>query len=147
MYNRTHAPVHFGNLMEGFMKNDLGKVFYDNYRNDHFAQVNIREAADHYELQLAAPGWNKEDFKLSVDKNILTIGADHKEEQKEAGKDENKQQWIRQEFKTRSFKRSFTLNEKVDVAAIQAHYENGILLVNLPKKEKEEVKTVAISVQ
>lgn len=142
MYNKTrfhNAPVQFAHLLEGLMNPDLS---FNDYKSKQNAMVNIRETADQYELQLLAPGLNKEDFKIDVDKNLLTISFEHKEESKETD-----QKWIRQEFKMSSFKRSFSLNEKIDAAAIKATYENGILNVSLPKKEKEEAKAVSIAVQ
>ncbi|MES2478160.1 MAG: Hsp20/alpha crystallin family protein [Bacteroidota bacterium] len=142
MYNKTrfhHAPVHFANLLEGLMNPESS---FTDYKAKQGASVNIRETADQYELHLLAPGLNKEDFKIDVDKNLLTIAFEHKEESKETD-----EKWLRQEFKMSSFKRSFSLNEKIDAAAIKATYENGILNVSLPKKEKEEAKAVSIAVQ
>ncbi len=133
------GTVQFGNLLEGLFNNDFKN---GEFANTHSASVNIRENADQYEMQLIAPGLKKEDFKISVEKNTFTVSFDQKEEAKEES-----EKWIRQEFKLRSFKRSFTLNDKVDVAAINATYDNGILTVSLPKKEKEEPKTVSIAVQ
>lgn len=143
MYNRSHysnAPVHFANLIDGLINHrELG--FAEN-RNFGTASVNVREHDDKYELQLVAPGLQKEDFKIAIDKNTLTISFDQQEEAKET-----KDKWLRQEFKMKSFKRSFALNEKIDVNSILAVYENGVLNISLPKKEKEEPKTVSISVQ
>lgn len=133
------GTVQFGNLLEGLFNNDFRN---GEFANTQSASVNIRENADQYEMQLVAPGLKKEDFKISVEKNTFTVSFDQKEEAKEES-----EKWIRQEFKLRSFKRSFTLNDKIDVAAINATYENGILTVSLPKKEKEEPKAVSIAVQ
>ena len=138
MYNKTrfhNAPVHFANLFEGLMNPEMSHV-------KHQVSANIAENASQYELHLVAPGLKKEDFKIDVDKNLLSISFEHKEENKASD-----EKWLRQEFKIQSFKRSFSLNEKIDVAAIKAVYENGILNVILPKKEKEEAKAVSIAVQ
>lgn len=138
MYNKTrfhNAPVHFANLFEGLMNPEMSYV-------KHQVSANIAENASQYELHLVAPGLKKEDFKIDVDKNLLSISFEHKEENKASD-----EKWLRQEFKIQSFKRSFSLNEKIDVAAIKAVYENGILNVILPKKEKEEAKAVSIAVQ
>lgn len=140
MYNRSnYAPAHFANLLESFIGKETG---FHEARNYGTASVNIREDENKYELSLVAPGLQKEDFKISVDKNTLSIGYERKEENKET-----KDKWLRQEFRMRSFKRSFALNEKIDVTGIQAQYEQGVLRVDLPKKEKEEPQTVSISVQ
>ncbi|HSU28669.1 MAG TPA: Hsp20/alpha crystallin family protein [Chitinophagaceae bacterium] len=94
------------------------------------AAVNITGTDKNYRLEIAAPGFEKADFKVNLDQGILTISAEKKEESKE----ENEKA-IRREFRQRSFKRSFTLDEKVDATAIEANYVNGILTLMLPKKE------------
>lgn len=144
MYNRARmqAPVHFANLLEGFLNNDYANA---ERQSGHNALINIRENADQYEMQVIAPGLQKEDFTIGVEKNTLTVSFGSKEQKEEVKENEDK--WIRQEFKMKAFKRSFTLNDKIDTGAINAIYENGILRVSLPKKEKEEPKPVSISVQ
>ena len=101
-----------------------------------FPPVNITENANNYHLEVAAPGMDKADFNVKLDGNILTISAEKKQETK----DETSKS-IRKEFSYKSFKRSFTLDEKIDAASINAKYENGVLKVELPKKE--ETKAVA----
>ena len=105
------------------------------------APVNIHEKEKSYEVEVIAPGFEKSDFKINLDKDILTISAARKEEQKDDSKKE-----VRREYAYRSFKRSFTIDEKIDAAAIEAAYVNGVLTLNLPKKEivKEEAKEIAI---
>jgi HSP20 family protein len=109
------------------------------------APVNIKETEKSYELHLVAPGLKKEDFKISIDRNILNISFEHKTEQKEQGQPEEGK-WLRSEYRTRSFKRSFTLNEKIDVANIAAKYADGVLVVTLNKKEVSVPATVEIAV-
>lgn len=99
---------------------------------DSFPPVNIHENKTGYALEVAAPGWEKSDFKLNVEGNTLYISADKKEEKTQ---EESKQ--IRKEFKQKSFKRAFTLDESIEAGSIQAKYENGILKINLPKKQEE----------
>lgn len=142
MYNKTklhQAPIHFAQLFEGLMNPEMNPT---EWRHGFSGATNIRETNEQFEIQLAAPGLNKEDFKIDVDKNLLTIAYEKNEENKESN-----DKWLRQEFRKRSFKRSFNLTEKIDIAHISANYENGILNVRLPKKEKEETKTLSISVQ
>ncbi len=107
-----------------------------------FPAVNINESKDDYQLEFNVPGRNKEDFKITVEKNILTFSYDKKEE----AKDESKKQ-IKKEFSLQSFKRSFTLDEKIAADNIAAKYENGILTLTLPKKEEVKIqpKEIAIS--
>ena len=87
------------------------------------------------------PGRNKEDFKITVDKNILTVSFEKKEEPK----DENKKQ-VKKEFTLQPFKRSFTLDEKVNSESIAAKYENGLLVLTIPKKEEVKVEAKQIAV-
>jgi len=95
------------------------------------APVNIQETDKSYELHVVAPGLKKEDFKLNIEGDTLQISA----EQNAENKDQHDGKWIRSEFRTRSFKRSFSLNDKVDAANISAKYADGVLVVSLPKKE------------
>ena len=106
-----------------------------------FPPVNITENAGAYHLEVAAPGMDKADFNLKLDGNILTISAERKQETK----DETSKA-IRREFSYRSFKRSFTLDEKIDAAGIAAKYENGILKVALPKKEETKALAKEITI-
>jgi len=112
--------------------------------NNNSVPVNIVETAEGFNLDLSAPGRNKEDFKLKVENNLLTISFEAKEAVKEEGQKENKQ--IRKEFGVESFKRSFTLDDKVDADGIQAKYEAGLLKLFVPKKEetKPAVKEITI---
>lgn len=95
--------------------------------------VNIRETADNYEVDVAAPGMKKEDFKVELDGNQLTISSERKTE------DEQKdgEQYSRREFSYQSFMRSFQLpKDVVDIENIHAKYENGVLQLLIPKKEE-----------
>ena len=103
--------------------------------------VNIRETDKAYSIDVIAPGFEKTDFKVNVDGNILTISAERKNE-------ENRQteKQIRKEYNYRSFKRSFTIDDKIDATAIEASYVNGVLRLNLPKKAevREAAKDITI---
>jgi HSP20 family protein len=95
-----------------------------------FVPVNINETNKHYQLDVIAPGFEKADFKVNLDQNLLTISAEIKSETSEnAGKQ------VRREYSFKSFKRSFTIDEKIDATNIEASYINGVLTLNLPKKE------------
>ena len=112
-----------------------------------FVPVNIKETDKNYNLEIVAPGFEKSDFKISLDQQILTVSAEKQNEVK-AGSDSNRnEKQIRSEYHYRSFKRSFTLNEKTDGAAIDAKYVNGVLTLNLPKKEEVKPSVQEISIQ
>lgn len=100
------------------------------------APVNIRETNDGYFLDMIAPGFEKSDFKVNLENNLLTISAEREEKQLKEGEKQ-----VRKEFIWQSFKRSFTLDEKIDATGIEASYVNGVLTLNLPKKA--EVKQAA----
>jgi HSP20 family protein len=107
-----------------------------------FAPVNIKETEKNYTLDVVAPGFEKSDFNLSLDQDMLTISAEKKAESKNEGEKE-----IRKEYSYRSFKRSFTLDEKIDGEGIEAKYVNGVLKLNLPKKEEVKTASKQISIQ
>lgn len=104
--------------------------------------ANVFETPTAYQLELNVPGRKKEDFKINLEKDLLTISF----EKNEAASNEELKT-IRREFAVKSFKRSFSLDEKIDINNIQARYESGILKIELPKKEelKQEPKQISIN--
>ena len=113
-----------------------------NFSNLFAPAVNIVENAEAYHLELMAPGRNKEDFAVAVEKDLLTISYTAKDEVKQEGL-----KAIRKEFSLQSFKRSFNLDEKINADGIQAKYENGILKLFLPKKAEVTQPAKSISIQ
>lgn len=104
--------------------------------------VNITENKDSYHLSLAAPGLKKEDFNLDMDGDLLTISAEKKET-----KEERDEKYNKKEYNYSSFSRSFTLPAEVIKDKIDAHYDNGILKITLPKTElaqKSSAKKIAV---
>jgi HSP20 family protein len=93
--------------------------------------VNVAEHKDQYMVELAVPGMKKDDFKIDVDGNILTISSE-----KEETKEEKEKKFTRKEYNYSSFSRSFTLPDEVNMEKIDAKYENGILKIALPRKEE-----------
>ncbi len=128
--------------LDSFLDNLLSDLPVTQNNSMNFPAVNICETNDNYELEFNVPGRKKEDFKITVDKNILTVSYEKNEEHKEETK-----QFIKREFVTQSFKRSFTLDEKINADDINAKYENGILFLTLPKKEEVKVMPKEISVK
>ena len=105
--------------------------------------VNVTENNTEYKLEVAAPGFKKDDFKLEVKNNYLTISAEVKEEKEKKEGDK----YTRREFRYSSFACSFALPDDVVDAKINAHYNDGILLITLPKSKTETAevsKTIAI---
>ncbi len=98
--------------------------------------VNIAENSSSFRVSLAAPGMKKEDFKISVEDNMLTISAEKKEE-----KEQKDEKFTRKEFNYSSFNRSFTLPKDVIADKINAKYEDGMLKLNIPKKEESRKVT------
>jgi HSP20 family protein len=91
---------------------------------------------------VVAPAYDKADFRVNLEEDILTVSAEKKEETKSENEKE-----IRREYSYRSFKRSFTVDEGIDAAGIDAKYVNGILTLNLPKKEEVKTASKQISIQ
>lgn len=104
--------------------------------------VNVKESATGYQLELVVPGFEKTDFRIDLEKDLLTVSGEKKEETRE-----NSEKWVRQEFQSRSFKRTFTIDQKIDATAIEANYVNGILLVTLPKKTEVKSETKRIEIK
>lgn len=92
--------------------------------------VNISEDPNNYLLSLAAPGMKKDDFRIDLDGDTLTIHAEKESEQEDSSR-----RFTRREYEYRAFSRSFTLPEGVDRDRIDARYENGVLQLTLTKKE------------
>ena len=139
----NNQPKNFDGLMKDLI-NEIPASFGKAFREEviGFPPVNITENATAYHLEVAAPGMNKTDFSIKLEGTLLTISASKKEEVKD---DTSKS--IRNEFSYKGFKRSFTLDERIDAANIAAKYENGILKVDLPKKEETKVEGQEITIQ
>lgn len=104
--------------------------------------ANIHEDKTGFHIELSAPGLSKEDFNVNIEKDLLTISYEKKEENKS-----EEYKTVKREFSQRSFKRSFSLNDQVDTDSIQAKYENGILKLFLPKKEEVKPSSKQINIQ
>ncbi|HXD76653.1 MAG TPA: Hsp20 family protein [Puia sp.] len=142
-------PAAFGSVVDELFQTNLNRFFDDRIWGfnglpaDSRVPVNIRETDSAYELELMAPGLRKEDFQLSYADDTLTVSFEHKEEKAPA----QDKRWVRREFRTGSFSRSFSVDRTVDVDKAQARYENGILLLTLPKKDEAKRISRKIDVQ
>jgi HSP20 family protein len=135
---RFNRPGTLADVFQNFFDNDYVDIFN---RRGMDPLANILEHPDSFELNLAAPGLKKEDFKIHLESNVLTISSEINDE-----KEEETKNYTRKEFHYSSFSRSFTLPRTVDLEKIKADYDNGVLKVFLPKKDearldiKKEIK-------
>ncbi|MCO5233062.1 MAG: Hsp20/alpha crystallin family protein [Chitinophagales bacterium] len=138
-----------------FRQNAFPALFDDAFFKDFFdatprfskdvPAVNIKETDNAFLVELAAPGLSKGDFNISVENNVLTISSESKREDTSTDKDEK---YTRREFSYSSFSRSFTLDEQhIDVEAISANYESGVLKLSIPKKTEPEKLKKTIEIQ
>jgi HSP20 family protein len=129
-------PV-WSNLFNDFFDKDI----FD-WSDKHFSStnttvpaVNIKESDSNFEVEMAVPGMTKDDFKIKLENNLLCISSEKNfENETKEGK------YSRKEFSYQSFSRSFTLPVSADESSIKAKYENGILKVEIPKKEEAKPK-------
>ena len=136
--NGNKFPV-LSPMFDDFFGRELFNWGNNNYSSTRttMPSVNIRETNDNYEVEVAAPGMDKADFKITLDDNLLTISSF-----KEQSNEETKDRYTRREFSYQSFRRSFELpKEVVDEDKISARYENGLLHLSIPKKEEVKQKT------
>jgi HSP20 family protein len=132
----------FRSLITDFFEGE--NVMFDRFFNRDLGwmpTVNIIETDKNFEIEVAAPGMHKNDFKVKIDNRVLTISAEKKEE-----KEEKKKNFLRQEYRYSSFERSFTLPENTKEDEIKAHYEDGILKLFVAKKAVTVSKAKEISI-
>ena len=127
--------------LPNFFKNDFNQS-----ERKGFVPVNVKETEKSYQLEVVAPGFEKTDFKVNLDQNLLTISVENKNNIKEEAHDHPVEKLIRREYTFSSFKRSFTLDEKIDATNINASYVNGVLRLNLPKKETVKASAQQINI-
>jgi HSP20 family protein len=124
-------------FVEEFFNGDLFPKFFDTESRQSLPAVNIVEGKDEYRIEVAAPGLNKEDFKISLENNVLTVSSE-----KEEKHEEKEERVMRREFSYYTFSRSFTLPLTVNSEKIKAVHKDGILNIIVPKKEESKEKPV-----
>ncbi len=155
LMNRTNSngnmPVTtFSGLVDKIFQGNVNRLFDDDFwgfSNVSYnvgVPVNLKETDTSYELELAAPGLKKEEFGINVNRDMLTISFEQKEEQNQQNKEEG---WLRKEYQKRSFTRIFKLDDAVDANKIEANYTDGILHVSLPKKERAQTISRTIEIK
>ena len=134
------------NVVNPWFSDVFDSLINDSRLNDRFVNkvpaVNIAETENEFHIELAAPGLKKEDFKISLDKNVLSVSADKKTEKVEEGK-----KFSKREYSYHSFTRSFTLPEVADAGKIEAEYTDGVLNLKVAKKEEAKVQAREIAVK
>jgi HSP20 family protein len=127
-------------LLNDFLTDDWLNSSLMNWRStgSSLPAVNVRETNDQFMIEVAVPGIKREDFKVELDNNVLTISSSQEENRQEKG---YQGEFTRREFSYQAFQRSFSLPEaKVDGGKISAKYTDGILYVTVPKREEAKVK-------
>lgn len=131
-------PTTFPALFDDFFGRELFNWGNNNYSSTSTTvpSVNIRETNESFEVELAAPGMQKGDFQVQLDGNTLTISS-----QRENREEKSEEGYNRREFSYQSFQRSFLLpKDVVNDEGIVARYENGLLMLTIPKKEEVKQK-------
>ena len=133
-YNPIYPASGFRNLVDEFFNRNIAENFGSDFLNN-TPSINVIESESDYKIEVAAPGLDKGDFEVNVDKGYLSIAA--KKEQSEEVKDGK---YTRREFNYSTFNRSFQLPEHVQADNIAANYANGVLTITLPKSTEAKAK-------
>lgn len=127
------VPTSFNNLIDRFFNENLSRTGGAAY--SFVPRVDIVEHDKAYEIHVAAPGMQKDDFKLDLNDNYLTVSGERK-----FTKEQNDKNFHSIETQYGTFNRSFALPENADASKINAKYNNGILEITVPKDEKKTLK-------
>ncbi len=130
-------------LIDEFFGRDLMDSILSERTGVSTPAINVIESTDDFQIEVAAPGLDKQDFKIDLDNNVLTISSE-----KELKNEEKDGRYMRREFSYSSFMRSFSLPEAVNAEKIKANHKDGILRITIPKREeakRKPPKQIAIS--
>jgi HSP20 family protein len=133
----------FPSMVDEFFGKDFLSNIFDTQTGISMPSVNIIEGKDDFNIEVAAPGLEKKDFKIDLNNNVLTISSE-----KEVKDEQTDKNYMRREFSYRSFQRSFALPNTVEADKINASYKDGVLNIAIPKKEEAKEKparTIKIS--
>jgi|LakMenE18May11ns_1017448.scaffolds.fasta_scaffold9835865_2 HSP20 family protein len=138
--NKVLKPA-FNDVFESFLNAD---PFLSKSNLSRNPAVNIAEDDNEFHIELAAPGLIKEDFKINLEKNLLSVSAERSEEEDETVR---LKKYNRLEYNYSSFMRTFTLPDSADHAKIRAEYKDGILFITINKREEAKIlsREIAIS--
>jgi HSP20 family protein len=132
--NSNQTPSLFDRFFDGEMFDWSNRNFSNT--NTTLPSVNIKDHADAFTVEVAAPGFEKGDFKIELNRNLLTVSSEKKIE----NETKEGEVFTKREFSYQSFTRSFTLPQIADGDKIEAAYEKGILIVSIPKREEAKPK-------
>ena len=138
LVKRNELLPKFPSFFSDFFDKEFADWANSNYSltNTTIPAVNIKETKDNFVVKMAVPGMSKKDFKIDLTDNVLTISSEKKDE-----KEEKDGYYTKQEYSYQSFSRAFTLpKDVVDDDKITAKYENGELVLTIPKKEEAKTK-------
>ncbi len=130
-------------LIDEFFGRDLMDSILSERTGVSTPAINVIESTDDFQIEVAAPGLDKQDFKIDLDNNVLTISSE-----KELKNEEKDGRYMRREFSYSSFTRSFSLPEAVNAEKIKANHKDGILRITIPKRDeakRKPPKQIAIS--
>lgn len=125
----------FPSIVDEFFGRDFLPGMFEFQTGINMPSVNIVEGKDDFRIEVAAPGLEKNDFKINLENNVLTISSE-----KEDTNEQKEERYMRREFSYSSFRRSFSLPGTVEADKIAANHSNGVLNITIPKKEEAKVK-------
>lgn len=125
-------PRVFNNIFD----DDFFTGFFGDSNKGTLPAVNISESNEDFRIELAAPGYRKEDFKIDLDKNVLTISV----EQQDKKEEQEDKKLLRCEYRYSTFTRAFTLPDSANSDKINASYADGVLAITIPKHETAKTK-------
>ncbi|MBS3807814.1 MAG: Hsp20/alpha crystallin family protein [Bacteroidales bacterium] len=137
---------------KGYYPGSLNRLF-DRFFEDQAADnrqyfalppANIAEGEKHFRIELAVPGYNKSDFNIELNEDLLNVSLKESDNKEEKNNQDNSS-YVKREFGFDGFCRSFRLSDKVDRGNIKAKYENGILMITIPKKKEMLNRSIDIS--
>ncbi len=136
---RSYVPSY----ADHYLGRDLFSAFFNDGADYTVPAINIKESKKGFEIEVAAPGLNKEDIKINLEKNVLTVSSDN-----ELKNEESSDNFTRKEFSYSSFSRSFSIPDSINTEKISASHKDGVLKIDLPKLEDAQMdnsKTIKIS--
>jgi len=136
---RSYSPGSLNRLFDRFFEDQAT----DSRQDYAFPPANIAEEEKDFRIELAVPGYKKSDFNIELDENLLHVSL--KEDSDENQNNQETGSYLRREFGLGGFCRSFRLSDKVEKENIKARYENGILMITIPKKEEMMSRSIEIS--